>query len=102
MRNVRLSHDAVAGETTVTWEVPVSPGSQVALYDTISSQDPGNFQAASCVASNSTSLLSVDSTNDPLAGETFYYLVRAENGCPVGLGHLGFASDTTPRTAPDC
>ena len=101
VRNPRLSHDPVAAETTLAWEAPVPPGSQVVQYDTMRSQDPGNFQAAFCVDKNRTNLVSMDA-DDPLPGEVFYYLVRAENGCPVGLGHLGFASDGTLRTAPDC
>ena len=40
----------------------------------------------------------------PSVGSVFYYLIRAENSCPggLGLGPIGTDSNGTPRTARPC
>ena len=38
----------------------------------------------------------------PSIGDEYYYLIRAESGCPDGLGPLGYTSWGIPLSAPDC
>jgi hypothetical protein len=87
---------------TLSWSAPASPGAASVLYDVIRSANPADFvSAASCTASDSPVASTTDAATPALAGR-FHYLVRAQNGCPGGVGPLGNASNGTPRTALDC
>jgi hypothetical protein len=71
---------------TLTWGVPIDPGGVPASlrYDTLRSNDRSDFLTATCVESDDTDTVAVD-TQSPSSGVTFYYLVRAENACGSGL-----------------
>ena len=89
-------------DVTLAWSPPASPGAASVLYDVIRSANPADFvSAASCTASDSPIASATDAQTPALAGR-FHYLVRAQNGCPGGVGALGNASNGTPRTALDC
>ncbi len=87
---------------TLAWSPPASPGAASVLYDVIRSVNPADFvSAASCTAADSPVASTTDAQTPALAGR-FHYLVRAQNGCPSGVGPIGNASNGTPRIALDC
>jgi N-acetylneuraminic acid mutarotase len=87
---------------TLAWSPPASPGAASVSYDVIRSVNPADFvSAASCTASDSP-IASATDAQTPALGGRLHYLVRAQNGCPGGVGPLGNASNGTPRTALDC
>jgi hypothetical protein len=62
-------------------------------------------QATTCIDGNDSDLVSTDSGSIS-AGIIYFYLVRAEDGCPDGFGTYGSgyssASGSTPREGKDC
>jgi len=88
---------------TLAWTAPAFPGALADLYDLIRSNTPTDFvTAAACVATGTSSTTAADSMV-PGLGSAFYYLVRADDHCPSGLGPLGFSSTgtlTAGRTCP--
>ena len=67
------------------------------------SSDPSDFiEGAVCVEENDGTDTEAEDVDDPGPGVVFYYLVRAENDCPVGEGSLGRGSDGTPRAGRGC
>ena len=86
---------------TLAWSPPLNPGAATLLYDVIRSGDPADFATGSCVATD-LGATAATASGAPAPAELFAYLVRAENGCPLGAGDLGSASDGMPRTATGC
>jgi hypothetical protein len=86
---------------TLTWSPPGGPGAQSVSYDLLRSEDPADFVAAFCAAAGTPITQGSDSDLPPPGG-IYFYLVRAKNGCPLGLGGLGSASDGTPRPGASC
>ena len=71
----------------LTWNAGPGPGGGGSHYDTIRSGDTQDFLgAAVCVEPDGDDGETTDA-QEPLTGEVYYYLVRAENGC--GPGPLG-------------
>jgi hypothetical protein len=99
-----LNHDLLGGFTTLTWDPPAALGAVAPpVYDVLRSLSPTDFSAAaSCLESDSdVDRMAVDA--DALAlGSAFYYLVRAENGCPTGPGNLGSDSAGSERPGRTC
>jgi len=99
--NLLVSKD----ERTISWYPPASTGSvsgAPTLYDSYRSMSPSSFATAVCIEANDPNdKISVD-TAVPAAGQVFYYLVRAQNLCPGGLGSLGTTSNGVPRIANTC
>jgi N-acetylneuraminic acid mutarotase len=88
--------------TTLAWVPPAGPGAAVVVYDAIRSESAADFvSGATCVASDSSSTLS-DDPMTPAHNGAFFYLVRAQTGCPNGQGPLGTDSNGTPRVGRDC
>jgi serine protease AprX len=90
---------------TLTWTAPLSPGGATGtvVYDVLRSGDPGDFDAAPlCVESNDGTDRIASDTDVPDVATTWFYLVRAENSCPLGKGSLGAGSDLLERTAAGC
>jgi subtilisin family serine protease len=85
------------------WTEPAKPGSiaAVLLYDTLRADSPDGFAMAStvCVEPDGADTQSHDPST-PSPGNTFYYLVRAENPC--GEGRLGIDSRSYVRTGLSC
>ena len=72
------------------------------VYDTIRTEVPWDYLGpASCIRSDSPDLFAED-LGDPPINTAFYYLVRAENGCPDGQGPLGPGENGTPRVGRNC
>jgi hypothetical protein len=98
-----LSLTKSAGVTDFSWLPPLDKGAVDVSYEMIRSANPADFvTAASCVAlANPSNPSGTDSTT-PAAGQAFHYLVRAKNGCPSGLGPLGFSSQNQPIAGRNC
>jgi N-acetylneuraminic acid mutarotase len=89
-------------QTTLGWLAPADPGAAVIGYDLLRSPNPGDFvSSGSClpVAPGATSAIDPDT---PPPNGFFFYLVRAKNACPAGLGSLGSGSNGTPRAGKFC
>jgi N-acetylneuraminic acid mutarotase len=87
---------------TLVWSAPITPGANSLLYDLIRSPTASDFTGSgTCVASNTPSLGASDAIMPP-PGSALYYLVRAENACPGGMGPLGNNSQGNPRSALNC
>jgi hypothetical protein len=93
-----------SNKQSVQWLAPGDLGGQPSslLYDTLRAASPTGFAAGSCVESNDgVDAVATDSSLPPTA-TALYYLVRAENACPAGVGPLGETSTGTPRTGRNC
>jgi uncharacterized repeat protein (TIGR01451 family) len=91
---------------TISWQAGTPVGGTVSAYDVLRAAGTAvDFMAAAtCMESDDGSdTLATDPESPPLEG-VFYYLIRAENGCPgvLGIGSLGSGSDGTPRTGRSC
>jgi len=90
------------GSTSLTWSPPGDPGTEPVQYDTVSTPTVDDFfsrDVASCVESDGADTASVDPT-DPLPGQVFFYLIRAESAC--GPGTAGSDSLDNPRLVREC
>jgi hypothetical protein len=100
--NLRMIHDQPTGWTVLTWDPPLQFGATNVVYDTLRSECPMDFFAATCVESDDgLDLLSEDGDFLP-AGMVYYYLVRAQNICPDGEGPLGGDWIDRPREGRSC
>lgn len=84
--------------TRVAWSAPSSPGATADRYDVLRSTSASSFTAAACVATNQLAV-QLDDVSSPSAGQAFFYLVRARNGCGQ---NLGTDSNGNPRTGVSC
>jgi len=100
--DLSISHDSGFG-TTLDWASPVDQGSVSVTYETLRTVMPDDWMlAVDCVADGDpTDTTNVDAEN-PDPGLVFYYLVRASNACPEGVGHLGWNSGNAERTGASC
>ena len=91
-------------KTTLFWDRPTSPGAvaSVLVFDTIRSSVAGNFMLGVCVESDNGPNLTAADASTPSIGEVFYYLNRAQNACPAGVGSLGTNSSGTERAGVSC
>ena len=98
-----LTHDPVLRQTEVTWTAPGDLGGTAVRYDTIRSTIPDDFVfSAVCVESDDgADTMAIDSDMLP-EGVAAYYLVRAQNDCPDGLGGVGEDTEGLLRIAIDC
>ncbi|MCZ6696603.1 MAG: hypothetical protein O7A63_08700 [Acidobacteria bacterium] len=88
---------------TLSWSESSEPGSDSLLYDTLRSGDPGDFVTATmCLESGDGSDTVATEGGTPAAGEAFFHLIRARNGCPGGVGPLGWSSDGVERAGRSC
>lgn len=88
--------------TTLAWSAPLDLGASSVIYDLIRSESATDFlEQATCAASDSPEAGAADWTV-PSPGRAFYYLARAENRCPEGLGSLGTDSNGTARRGRIC
>lgn len=101
--NLEWIDDQMAGLQFLRWEAPAAMGANSLVYDTIRTGDPIDFLlAASCVESSDGSDLEAQDPGIPVPGAVFYYLVRAENGCPLGSGSIGSWSNLVLRAGRTC
>ncbi|MFQ5670725.1 MAG: M36 family metallopeptidase [Acidobacteriota bacterium] len=99
-----LSHDAATATTALSWQAPALPGSVSLVHDVVRATDASGFDTGFCLESDDGTDTVASDTSDPLLGEVFFYLVRAENICPgvLGQGGLGLTSSALPRSAVSC
>ncbi|MFQ5720200.1 MAG: S8 family serine peptidase [Acidobacteriota bacterium] len=91
------------GAAFLDWTPPAEPGSTSVSYDTVRSASAGDFFAgASCVETTDGGDTTATDTQFPLSGATFFYLVRAGNGCPATGAGAGVDSDGVTRTVRIC
>ena len=84
---------------TLFWHEPEYFGGTGVVYDTLRSPTAADFTTpATCVEIDDPDRLTSDETV-PTAGTALYYLIRVENGCPVG--NMG-SSSSGPRTGRTC
>jgi hypothetical protein len=105
VRNLLLGKDA--GETVLTWSLPLEPGGtpEGVSYDVLRATQGFFCSAASsgedvCLATGVHGTQATDEVA-PDPGEMFFYQIRAVN-CGAAHGPLGFRSSGNPRTAPGC
>jgi len=98
--NLRFS----SGKTTLSWNVPANLGTLASAirYDTIRATSPGGFQFGFCVESDDGPNTTATDFDLPGTGSVFFYLNRAQNTCPQGVGSLGTDSFGTLRLARPC
>ena len=88
---------------TLSWTVPLDAGGVSVVYDTLRSENPTDFVGAgACVESNDGADHQATDAVSPNSGGVFYYLVRANNDCPLGHGSLGAASGGQLRIGRTC
>ena len=91
-----------ADAATVSWSSPPSPGAVSVIYDLLRSDAASDFTTQGlCLASGVADTSAVDAQSPDL-GAAFFYLVRARNACPGGVGTLGSNSAGVPRATPIC
>jgi len=104
VRSLVMSHNKVSGVSTVSWTAPLLPGGSAIVYDTLRSATPSNFTASTtCVETNDGANTAATDATTPGPGTAFFYLTRAEDACPSGLGVLHKTSagvTVTGRTCP--
>jgi len=90
--------------TTLAWDPPAAPGAPTPdlLYDTLRSVSPGDFLSAICLESDDGPNTTATDGTIPSVGQVLFYLTRAQNGCPQGVGTLGTNSSGAPRAGVDC
>ena len=88
----------------MSWNVPASPGALASalVYDTLRSGVASSFLGADCVESDDGTNTTATDLELPSAGQVFYYLNRAQDACPNGVGSLGTNSAGTPRLGRSC
>jgi hypothetical protein len=90
---------------TVSWLAPYFTGAAPATvrYDLVRAGDPSSFLdtglCVECVAWGEGPDPSAVDLQVPASGRVFYYLSRAVNDCPNGIGTLGTDSSLVQRTA---
>jgi hypothetical protein len=91
-------------DTTLVWDPPAAPGAPTSalLYDTLRSVSPGDFLSASCLESDDGPNTTATDGTIPSVGQAFFYLTRAQNACPQGVGTLGTNSSGAPRAGANC
>jgi len=99
-----LAHDSGTGVTTIAWPAPADPGGNLPMvYDVLRSTAPDDFVSpAVCLESDDGGDQQAQDGDALAVGTAYFYLVRVENGCPIGAGGLGVDSSGTPRTGLDC
>ena len=103
--DLAVFYDQITGWTQLTWNPPGEQGATSVVYDTLRSDVPFDFDSAAlCLESDDgVDLSSEDWVGNPVEGAVIYYVVRAENACPLdGTGPIGWDSRHRPRPARAC
>ena len=89
---------------TLEWEEPDDLGGAASAlaYDVLRSSDPSDFSAAVCVEADDGTDRQADDAEVPEIGAVWFFLVRAETGCPAAVGTLGVNSDGIERSGRQC
>jgi V8-like Glu-specific endopeptidase len=97
-----LWHDRFTGLTLLNWAPVTEPGAMTVVYDTLRSELPFDFMTAQCLESDDGMDTEAADGDWLPPGMIFYYLVRAQNGCPLGEGPLGVDWRFRPREGRLC
>jgi hypothetical protein len=91
-------------QTTLAWDPPASLGGVPSgiRYDTLRSGAGSDFTVGDCVESIDGPNTTAFDDETPSPGFAFYYLTRARNECPQGVGSLGTSSAGVERAGRDC
>jgi hypothetical protein len=85
------------------WSSPAQPGGSAGNFDALRSTNAGDFDApATCLFLDAPAVPACSDAADPGVGGVYFYLVRATNACPSGVGPLGAGSDGQPREGRTC
>ena len=89
-------------KVSLTWNAPAALGgaSTEIRYDTLRSSAATTF--STCVESNDGPNTNAPDVTNPLTGQAFYFLNRARNACPNGVGSLGTTSAGVERVGSVC
>ena len=102
VQQVNLSRSQATGYSWIHVTFgPSMPGASSVRYDYLRSEIAWDFSSVNCIEANGDAAGGPD-PDIPVPGAVFFYLVRARNGCPDGLGPLGSGSDGVPRAATGC
>src|SRR5262245_40506840 len=81
---------------TLVWDTPADPGAPASslLYDVLRSTSAMDFLSGAvlCLESDNGPDTTAADAATPAVGQVYYYLVRAQDACPLGSGPLGFDS----------
>ena len=98
--NLQLS--LVSGAVELTWTPPIPPGGAVTHFDILRADSPPDFvNGTTCVATDIGGTLFDDPIGEVVPGLESY-LIRARNACPIGLGVLGYDSNSQPIAGMIC
>jgi hypothetical protein len=90
---------------TMVWDPPADFGNVAGVgpYDLLRSVSAASFSAATCLESDDSDLVAVDSEGPGSANTAFFYLSRAQNECGEGsLGTRGFGEPPNLREGASC
>jgi bacillopeptidase F len=93
------------GHEGISWSAPAQSGGTPSTlrHDLLRSEAPSDFTtAAVCIESDDTVDTAAIDMETPPASAVYYYLARAENVCPAGIGPLGTSSTGAERTGRQC
>lgn len=87
----------------LSWSPPASPGCSAPAFDALRSSSAADFvSSATCLLLDPPTTPAVSDAADPAPGAVYFYLVRARNACPNGLGPFGQGTSGTPRVGRTC
>jgi hypothetical protein len=89
-------------DVTLSWSPPVDPGAASVSYDLLRSSVASDFQSAAVCLDSGIAGPSAPDAAAPSLNKFFYYLARARNACPGGVGTAGAGSSGVPRAALVC
>ncbi|HYV85684.1 MAG TPA: hypothetical protein VFB49_07230, partial [Patescibacteria group bacterium] len=89
-------------DVTLSWSPPVDPGAASVSYDLLRSNVASDFQSAAVCLDSGIPGPSAPDAAAPALNKFFYYLARARNACPGGVGTVGAGSSGVPRAALVC
>jgi hypothetical protein len=93
------------GQLTLSWSAPADLGGTTVEYEIVRSLDAADFMTdPTCLIAPDPSQTVYVDNQLPDPGDTFCYLVRAQNACPGELGEGGVGTDSAgvPRAAASC
>jgi hypothetical protein len=83
---------------TIGWDAEPIADRYDSVVGDLSALRVGDFSGATCLESDSADAQSVHAS-DPLPGQGFYFLVRAERECRLGSWNTGGEGQVTGRDA---
>jgi hypothetical protein len=89
--------------TILSWDAPSAPGGTAISYDVLESTNAADFVgSATCVESADGTDRQASTSPPSMVGQVNYFLVRARDACPGGVGSLGKDSSAVERSGRVC